>query len=117
MSNKNNIKNIYNIHLIFIKINSKLKYFYFLIFFSILSFTITYIDFNILDYVCECKRKNRKKNQNIEIFNFGVNFYKNQMNIINIFNIIFLGQMLITNYLYKKNKNIFSQFIEIPIKT
>ena len=78
---------------------------------------ITYIDFNILDYVCECKRRNRKKYQNIEIFNFGINFYKNQMSIINIFNIIFLGQMLITNYLYKKNKNMFNQIIEIPIKT
>ena len=77
---------------------------------------ITYIDFNILDYVCECKRKNRKKYQNIEIFNFGVNFYKNQMSIINIFNIIFLGHILLANYLYKKNKNIFSQIIEIPIK-
>ena len=76
---------------------------------------ITYIDFSVLDYICDCKRKNKKKYQNIEIFNYGVNFYKTQMNITNIFNIIFLGHMLITNYLHQR-KNIFSQIIEIPIK-
>ena len=76
---------------------------------------MTYIDFNILDYICDCKRKNRKKYQNIELFNFGVDFYKNQMNIINIFNIIFLWHMLIPNYLYQK-QNMFNQIIEIPLK-
>ena len=33
--------------------------------------------------------KMRNKIGNIELFNYGVNFYKNEMNIINIFNLIF----------------------------
>ncbi len=71
----------------------------------------------MLQYFCCCcccgKKKHRK---NIEIFDFGVNFYKSQMSIINIFNIIFLAQIMVTNHLYKKKHNILNQIIEIPIK-
>ena len=75
---------------------------------------LTNIDFNFFYYFCSCG-KGRIKDVNIEIFNFGINFYRNQMSIINIFNIIFLSQIMITNFMYKNNKS-FSQIIEIPIK-
>ena len=75
---------------------------------------ITNLDFNYFYYFCSCG-KGRIKDPNIQIFNFGVNFYRNQMSIINIFNIIFLAQIMITNFMYKKNKS-FNQVIEIPIK-
>ena len=73
---------------------------------------ITNIDFNLIDYFCTCGRKKKMK---IDFFNYGINFYKNQMNIINIFNVLFMAQIMISNYFYKKN-NIISQIIEIPLK-
>ena len=73
---------------------------------------ITSIDFNIIDYFCSC---GRRRKGNIDIFNLGINFYKNQMNIINIFNVAFMTKIIVTNYLYKKN-SIFNQIIEIPLK-
>ena len=50
---------------------------------------ITKIKVSMLEYFCCCCGK-KKHRRNIEIFDFGVNFYKSQMSIINIFNIIFL---------------------------
>ena len=73
---------------------------------------ITNIDFNFVDYFFSC---GRRQNGKIDLFNYGINFYKNQMNIINIFNIIFMTKIMITNYFYKKNSN-FNQIIEIPLK-
>ena len=75
---------------------------------------ITNIDFNILDYFCGCS-KMRNKVEKIELFNYGVNFYKNEMNIINIFNLNFLIKIMIMHYSTNKN-NILNQIIEIPIK-
>ena len=72
---------------------------------------ISKIDFNIIDYVCCGKFRNR--DANIELFNFGVNFYRSQIDIINIFNLIFLTKSMLIQY--EKNKDIFNQIIEIPV--
>ena len=77
--------------------------------------SITNIDFNLFDYFCKCK-KARNKLGNIKLFKFGVNFYRNQMDIINIFNLIFLNKIMIMHYANEKN-NILNQIIEIPIIT
>ena len=71
------------------------------------------IDFNIFDYYC--LRKITKKSTEIELFNFGLNFYKSQMDIINFFNIILLTQIMLTQKSDKK-QNILSQTIELSIK-
>ena len=70
------------------------------------------IKFNILDYYCF--RKITKKRTDIELFNFGINFYKRQMDIINFFNIIILTQIMLTQQSEKKH-NILSQKIELSI--
>ena len=70
------------------------------------------INFNILDYYCF--RKVTKKRTEIELFNFGINFYKRQMDIINFFNIIILTQIMLTQQSEKK-QNILSQRIELSI--
>ena len=69
----------------------------------------------MFEYFCLCGIKEYRKK--IEIFDFGVNFYKSQMSILNIFHIIFLAQIMVTNHLYKKKQNISNQIIEIPIKS
>lgn len=74
---------------------------------------ISKIDFNIIDYIC-CGNF-RNKNANIELFNFGVNFYRSQLDIINIFNIIFLTKSMLIQF--EKNKDIFNQTVEIPINS
>ena len=75
---------------------------------------LTKIDFNFYDYLYSCSRNSN--NIKFQFFNFGVNFYKNQMSIINVFNTIFQTQMFLTGHLHKKN-NIFCRIIEIPIKS
>jgi len=67
------------------------------------------INFNLWDYYC------RKKRREIELFNFAINFYKRQMDIINFFNIIILTQIMLTHQTDKKH-NILSQKIELSIK-
>ena len=67
------------------------------------------IKLNIFTYYLSCKKKG---NKNIELFNFGVNFYRNQMSIINIFNLILMFQILLVNQ--SSNKfNTLNQLIEI----
>ena len=67
------------------------------------------------DYFCYyCKRKNNK-DMNVKVFNFGINFYRNQMNIINFFNIFFLSEIMLTQFIYKK-ANVLNQIIDIPLK-
>ena len=73
------------------------------------------LDFNIFDYLC-CNGKLRDKTTTIELFNYGINFYRNQMNIINIFNIIFLTQVMLNHHTFTKN-NFFNRIVEIPIKS
>ena len=78
----------------------------------------TKIDFNMFEYFCYeyfCYCWKKKYKTNIDIFDFGVNFYKSQMSIINIFNVIFLTQTMITNILNDKKHNYFDQITEIPI--
>ena len=70
------------------------------------------INFNFLDYYC--LRKMRKKNVEIELFHFGYNFYKSQMDIINFINIILLTQIIMMRQTDKK-QNIMSQTIELSI--
>ena len=67
------------------------------------------IDLSILKYYFSCKKNRNKK---IELFNFGITFYRNQMSIINIFNLIFMMQILLVNYPVQKF-NILNQIIEI----
>ena len=71
------------------------------------------IKFNILDYYC--LRKITKKRIQIELFNFGINFYKSQMDIINFFNIIILTQIMLTQQSDKKHSTL-SQTIELSMK-
>ena len=67
------------------------------------------IKLNIFTYYFGCKKRG---NKNIELFNFGVNFYRNQMSIINIFNLIFMLQILLVKQ--SSNKfNTLNQIIEI----
>jgi hypothetical protein len=74
---------------------------------------ISSIDFNILKLFC-CIGKCKIPNINLELYNFGVNFYRNQMNIINIFNLLFLTEIMLTHHAHKKN-NIFNRMIEISL--
>ena len=62
------------------------------------------INFNIFDYYCF--RRISKKRAEIELFNFGINFYKKQMDIINFFNIIILTQIMLTQQTDKKQNNL-----------
>ena len=70
------------------------------------------INFNIFDYYC--LRRFTKKRTEIELFTFGINFYKSQMDIINFFNIIILTQIMLTQQSDKKN-NFLNQTLELSI--
>ena len=73
------------------------------------------LNFNLFDYYCF--RKITKKNTEIELFNFGINFYKSQLDIINFFNIMILTQIMLTQQTDKKNNNnILNQTLEMSIK-
>ena len=71
------------------------------------------IDFNIFDYYC--LRKFTQKRREIELFRFGINFYKSQMDIINFINIILLTQIMLTHQTEEKH-NILNQTIELSIE-
>ena len=71
------------------------------------------LNFNLLEYLCFTKLT--KKSTEIELFHFGINFYKSQMDIIHFFNILMLTQILLTQKNDKK-KNIFNQLIELSVK-
>ena len=70
------------------------------------------IHFNIFDYYC--LRKITKKKTEIDLFNFGINFYKRQMDIINFFNIMILTQIMLTQKSEKKH-NILSHTVELSM--
>lgn len=70
------------------------------------------INFNLLDYYC--LRKITRKKTEIELFRFGINFYKSQMDIINFFNVLFLTQIMLTQQSEKK-QDFLSQKIEFNI--
>ena len=70
------------------------------------------IKFNLFDYYC--LKKITKKTTEIELFNFGINFYKSQMDIINVFNIIILTQIMLTQQT-DKHQNILNKTLELSI--
>jgi hypothetical protein len=67
---------------------------------------------NLFDYFCNFGIENKRAD--IELFNSAINFYRNQMNIIHFFNIIFLTEIML-NQQYNKKSNFLNQTIEIPI--
>ena len=71
------------------------------------------VHFNIFDYYC-FKRINNKKTE-IDLFNFGINFFKSQLDVINFFNIIILTQIMLTQQSDKK-QNFLSRKIELAMK-
>ena len=74
--------------------------------------SLSNIDFNLFDYYC--LRNITKKKSEIELFRFGFNFFKSQMDIINFINIFLLTQIMLTQKTEKKH-NILSQMIELSI--
>ena len=72
------------------------------------------INFNLFDYYCF--KKLTKKSTEIELFNFGINFFKSQMDIINFFNILILTQIMLTQQQTEKKHNILNQILELSIK-
>ena len=71
------------------------------------------VNFNIFDFYC-LRNINNKKAE-IELFNFGINFFKSQMDIINFFNIIILTQIMLTQQSDKK-QNFLTRTIELQMK-
>lgn len=74
--------------------------------------SLSIIDFNLFDYYC--LRNITKKKSEIELFRFGFNFFKSQMDIVNFINIFLLTQIMLTQHTEKKH-NILSQTIELSI--
>lgn len=70
------------------------------------------ININLFDYYC--LRKTTRKKTEVELFRFGINFYKSQMDIINFFNVLFLTQIMLTQQSEKK-QDFLSQKIEFNI--
>lgn len=70
------------------------------------------VNFTIFDYYC-LKNLNRRKAE-IELFNFGINFFKSQMDIINFFNILILTQIMLTQHTENK-KNVLTRTIELSM--
>ena len=73
------------------------------------------VKINIFDYFCRFGKMANKKTD-IELFISGVNFYRNQMSIINYFNIMFLIEIMLTQQSSRK-MNFFNKIFEIPLKT
>ena len=70
------------------------------------------VNFTIFDYYCLKTLKNKKAE--IELFNFGINFFKSQMDIINFFNIIILTQIMLAKQTDNK-ENFLSRTIELSM--
>jgi hypothetical protein len=77
--------------------------------------TINEVSLRFSDYFCYCFKRKKNMDMNVKVFNFGINFYRNQMNIINFFNIFFLSEIMLTQFIYKKS-NVLNQIIDIPLK-
>ena len=71
------------------------------------------INFNLFEYYCF--NKITKKTTEIDLFNFGINFFKRQMDIINFFNILILTQIMLTQQSDKK-QNIFNRVLELSME-
>ena len=72
----------------------------------------TDINLNIFDYYCFCKIPRKKIL--IELFTFTVKFYKSQLDILNIFNLIILTQIMMKKHSDGKH-NFLSRFVELSI--
>ena len=77
--------------------------------------SISDVNINLFDYFCGFGKIKNKKSD-IQLFISSTNFFRSQMSIINIFNIIFLTKIMLTHQSIKK-KNYLNQTIEIPLKT
>ena len=70
------------------------------------------VNFTIFDYYC-LRNLNHKKTE-IELFNFGINFFKSQMDIINFLNILILTQIMLIQQT-EKNRNYLTRTIELSM--
>jgi len=68
---------------------------------------------SLFDYFCHFGNIENKRDD-IKLFNSAVNFYRNQMNIIHFFNVIFLTEIMLNHH--SKKNNLLNQFIEIPLE-
>lgn len=75
--------------------------------------SLSEVNINIFDYFCRFGKMMNKK-ADIKLFHFGVNFYRNQMNIVNFFNIIFYIDIILAQQSNKK-LNFLNEIIEIPL--
>jgi len=76
---------------------------------------ISDVNINIFDYFCSFGKISNKRSD-IELFISATNFFRNQLSIINVFNIIFLTKIMLAQQTNKKI-NYLNQTIEIPLKT
>ena len=60
------------------------------------------------------KKSLSKKKTEIELFRFGFNFFKSQMDIVNFINIFILTQIMLTHQTETKH-NVLNQTIELSI--
>lgn len=75
--------------------------------------SLSELNINIFDYFCRFGKMINKK-VDIKLFTFVDNFYRNQMNIINFFNIIFYIDIMLAQQTNKKI-NFLNEIIEIPL--
>ena len=71
------------------------------------------VNINIFDYFCRFGKLANKK-VDIKLFTFAVNFYRNQLSIINFFNIIFFIDIMLPQQTNEK-KNFLNEIFEIPL--
>ena len=76
--------------------------------------SISDIKFNIFDFFCNFGKIENKR-ADIELFYSGIRFYRNLMNIIHFFNIIFMIEIML-NHKSCKRLNFFNQTLEIPVR-
>jgi len=76
--------------------------------------SISDIKFNIFDFFCNFGKIENKR-ADIELFYSGVTFYRNLMNIIHFFNIIFMTEIML-NHKSCKKLSYFNQTLEIPVR-
>ena len=77
--------------------------------------SISNVNINLIDYFCRFGKKANQK-VDVKLFQLGVYFYRNQLSVINFFNITFLFEIMLTRQPYKR-LNILNKTIDIPIKS
>jgi hypothetical protein len=76
--------------------------------------SISEIKFNIFDFFCNFGKLENKR-ADIELFYSGITFYRNLMNIIHFFNIIFMTEIML-NHKSNKKLSYLNQTFEIPVR-